>query len=261
MCRPAPLRRGRRSQHTQLRHPATTALLPHPLQLPDPRPEFRRRRTEGAWVPPYTPRARLGPGRTARATGTTDAPATRGRRHSGSSGAASASRVAAAFSYASSVRPSSIELQSATFQKRTPTGRSRAAATLVHSSSHLKTALTQPLTTSQLKPSDASYAPRERQKILGVVLAPTTPSGYESRGLPSWVCAMLCATRWPLTSAVWPSLSSRESCDIMSPTAKMLGWPASCSWSLTTIESRKPNALLNGDSLSIAVLGITPTHL
>mmetsp|Transcript_41437 Transcript_41437/g.103017 ORF Transcript_41437/g.103017 Transcript_41437/m.103017 type:complete len:231 (-) Transcript_41437:134-826(-) len=163
--------------------------------------------------------------------------------------------------HASNVRPSKLELQSAKFQKRRPTGRSAAAATLVHSSTHLTTAGRAPLMTSRLKPSEASYLPRERQKILGDVFAPTTPSGYLSSGFSVSCAMMLSAARCPLISAVWPSLSSRDSCDIMSPTAKMLGWPASCSWSLTMIESRKPKALLKGESWSILVLGNTPTHL
>mmetsp|Transcript_34401 Transcript_34401/g.83671 ORF Transcript_34401/g.83671 Transcript_34401/m.83671 type:complete len:222 (-) Transcript_34401:9-674(-) len=61
--------------------------------------------------------------------------------------------------HASNVRPSKLELQSAKFQKRRPTGRSAAAATLVHSSTHLTTAGRAPLMTSRLKPSEASYLP------------------------------------------------------------------------------------------------------
>ena len=94
-----------------------------------------------------------------------------------------------------SVRPSQFDITSATFQNRIPMGRSPAAATLVHSSIHFTTATHKPLSTSPLKPRQASYRPSERQKILGVLSAPVTPFGYFSSGLPATEFRMLWAAR------------------------------------------------------------------
>mmetsp|Transcript_79217 Transcript_79217/g.232603 ORF Transcript_79217/g.232603 Transcript_79217/m.232603 type:complete len:316 (+) Transcript_79217:81-1028(+) len=161
----------------------------------------------------------------------------------------------------SRVLPSHIEARSATRQKSMPTGRWPAAATLVHSSSHFMSAGSQPFRTRKLKPSEASYLPSERQKILGVVFAPVTPSGYSASASPATSALMLWAARWPFTSAVCPSFSSRLLCDIMSPMQKMFEYPVICRWSFTVTESRKPKADAKGVLFSSDVLGITPTHL
>mmetsp|Transcript_1712 Transcript_1712/g.3584 ORF Transcript_1712/g.3584 Transcript_1712/m.3584 type:complete len:243 (-) Transcript_1712:484-1212(-) len=120
---------------------------------------------------------------------------------------------------------------------------------------------TVPDTTRPLKPSVAEYLPSERQKILGVVGAPTTPDGYSSSGFSSAMRMMFFAARWPLTSAVCPSFSSRLEWDIMSPTQNTFGSPSTCKWSLTWTAFLKPNDFASDDAASISVFGSTPTHL